>query len=435
VDAYAGPLLPDFHLGRLSRSALASLGREYMLFGQLNDRAGLPQVGRHFGPQVMQEVAIDEWMGASPIYTPRMRRSLRFQGDDVATILKGLQLDVGFTHQYFDVGYDVESERRGTFWLESCGALLDVEPLGEKQVISMCHHMEDPTFDATAVATNPRARIRPIHRPPRRPADRAPHCHWVVEIDPEAEPVQEIELTQRLRRSRLAAIDLARPADAEPGGWPDYAGSFDPRFQLEDLSHGALVVACQEFTVQDHLLVRAFLTTLADRVGDKTAREIAQAQWIGSAYVASQRLVRALGIPGTGAEAILKVLQLHPAFPPAYASLGFERLDRDRGRLWIDDCDALNEGDACSGFALLDEKPSPALDAMVQAVNPQARCLPVKPPGRARLAWEVVVEPGSEPAAAPRASSSPAGVRSGPDVAAGPFEAPAPKSAFARPPA
>ena len=44
VYDYTGAMEPGFHLGRLSRSALASLGREYMIFGQLNDRAGLPQV-------------------------------------------------------------------------------------------------------------------------------------------------------------------------------------------------------------------------------------------------------------------------------------------------------------------------------------------------------------------------------------------------------
>ena len=33
----------------------------------------------------------------------------------------------------------------------------------------MCHDIEDPTFDATAVATNRKAQIRPIHRPPRYP--------------------------------------------------------------------------------------------------------------------------------------------------------------------------------------------------------------------------------------------------------------------------
>jgi hypothetical protein len=31
---------------------------------------------------------------------------------------------------------------------------MDVEPMGEDYVRLMCHDIEDPTFDATAVATN-----------------------------------------------------------------------------------------------------------------------------------------------------------------------------------------------------------------------------------------------------------------------------------------
>ena len=76
----------------------------------------------------------------------------------------------------------------------------------------MCHHIEDPTFDATAVVTNPRAQVRPIHRPPRVPADRVPHCHWRVRVEPDAAPVEEIALTGRVRASRLAQLATALPA-------------------------------------------------------------------------------------------------------------------------------------------------------------------------------------------------------------------------------
>ena len=51
---------------------------------------------------------------------------------------------------------------------------MDVEPMGDEYVTAMCHDIEDPTFDATALATNPHAQVRPVHRPPRRPADRTP---------------------------------------------------------------------------------------------------------------------------------------------------------------------------------------------------------------------------------------------------------------------
>jgi hypothetical protein len=396
LDDYRGALEPEFHLGRLSRGALAVLGREYMMFGQLNDRAGLPQVGMRLGAAAMEAVAIDEWMGASPIYTRRMRALLGFDGDDVATIMKGLQLDVGFTHQYFDIGWEVESASRGTFWLRRCGALLDVEPYGERQVESMCHAIEDPTFDATAVATNPRARIRPLHRPPRRPADRTPHCHWQIEIDPDATPVQEVPLTGRVRSSRLAVLPVVRPDDGEAGGWSDYARPFEPEFQLEDLSHGALVAVCREFVVQDHLLVRSAMTTVTDRVGDEKARAIAEAQW-----TAGQRIAAAMGIAGDDAAAILKLLQLHPAFVDGYAPVRVEAVDAGRGRFWIEDGDAFREEAPQSWFALLSAAPQRALDAMVQAVNPRARCLPAAAPAGARLAWDVVIDPTAAPAPEP----------------------------------
>src|SRR5262245_14091095 len=128
-----------------------------MLFGHLLNRGALPHVHMQLGAAAREAVAIEEWMGASPIYTRRMRRCLGFEGDDVGTIFKGFQLDVGFPHQYMDVCYRLEDERRGTFWLRSCGALLEVEQYGEAAVRSMCHAIEDPTFDASAVATNPPA--------------------------------------------------------------------------------------------------------------------------------------------------------------------------------------------------------------------------------------------------------------------------------------
>ncbi len=104
-----------------------------------------------------------------------MQRALAFEGDDVVTIFKGLQLDIGAPPQFMDFRYTVHDPWHGEFQLDHCGALMDVEPMGPSYVTAMCHDIEDPTFDATAVATNPKAQVRPIHRPPRtsrRPASR-----------------------------------------------------------------------------------------------------------------------------------------------------------------------------------------------------------------------------------------------------------------------
>ena len=79
----------------LTRDRLATLVRELLLCGHLIDRATMPHVLARWDRQTMATIAIDEWMGASPIYTRRMQRLLGFVGDDVATIFKGMQLDIG----------------------------------------------------------------------------------------------------------------------------------------------------------------------------------------------------------------------------------------------------------------------------------------------------------------------------------------------------
>lgn len=398
----AGRFDPGFALADLTHAQLALLGREYMLHGQLQDRAALPEVMGHLGRDAWVDVAIVEWMSASPIYSKRMQRVLDFTGDDVRTLFKNLQLDIGFSHQYMDVRYQLHDERSGEFWLATCGALQDVEPFGEEMVFDMCHHIEDPTFDATAAATNPLIRIRPVHRPPREPADREPHCRWRVFFDdtPGAAPFEMHPNVELMRKSRLAAVDIADPGDVgQPDGMPDYAGDFDPDFTLEDLSQRALVLTLQEFAAQSHLLSRSFLLTVGQRLGDDVMREIADIQWTGIAGLTADRLRTAAGVDGDDATAIATIFQLHPCFQPrTYVDLRVDVVDERHAVLAFGDSPALDEDDPYSWFAQLGSAPHPALDAIARAVNPRARCHPMSPPGDARLAWDVVIDPNAEPA-------------------------------------
>ena len=405
-DDYSGPFDPEFTIADLSRAGLAVLGREYMLHGQLQDRGAMAPVLGRIGIDQRIGLAIDEWMSASPIYSKRMQGALDFAGDDVRTLFKNLQLDIGFSHQYMDVRYELHDERTGEFWLPTCGALLDVEPFGEDMVRGMCHDIEDPTFDATAAATNPLLRIRPVHRPPRAPADQQPHCRWRVFFDdaPNAEPYPEHANVEYMRRSHLADIDIVDPgADGEPGGMPDYSGDFDPEFVLEDLSHRALVLANQEFAVQCHLLCRSFLLAVAQRLGDDedATREIATIQWIGAAGLTAERLRAAMGIDGDDAAAVAKLFQLHPAFQPrTYVDLRVEVLDDERAVISFGESPAFAEGDPYSWLAQLDQAAHPALDAIAQAGNRRARCHPVTT-GGSHLSWEMVIDPAVEPAPEP----------------------------------
>ena len=137
-----------------------------------------------------------------------------------------MQLDVGAPPEFMDFRYTVHDDLHGEFHLDHCGALMDVEPMGDDYVQAMCHDIEDPTFDATATATNPRAQVRPIHRPPRVPADRAPHCAWTVDIVPEADPLPFPPQAEALGRS--AAALLAAAPKPTPRSRPTTAGTTTP---------------------------------------------------------------------------------------------------------------------------------------------------------------------------------------------------------------
>jgi hypothetical protein len=386
-------------LEALSRAELARLGREFMLYGHLYDRALMPQVGMRLGGgKEIEPLSIREWQGASPNYTRRMKRLMRIEGDGVTAIVKALQLDVGFPHEYMDVRFEILDERRAEFRLDHCGALMDVEPRGEGAVVMMCHRIEDPTFDATAVATNPRARMRPLHRPPRAPADRHPHCHWAITIEAGAEPLVEDPLTLEVGRLPLANVANERPADREPGGWPDYAGPFDPQLRLERLSDGALRTVLREFSLQVHLLSASADLHLSSRHERGAVREVLANQWAGANWVAAQRIAAELGLGG-GVEGVVQGIALHPALPPGLA-VEIEPAGGRKARLALSGPPALLDPGAPGWLGLLAAGEARPLEAIAQALEPRARLRAEAP-----HVFAIEVDPEAEPAPQPRSAA------------------------------
>jgi len=308
----------------LPREKLAILVPELLLIGQLIDRSGMGWCIKPFGHPEMLQIAIEEWMGCSPIYTRRMQKALKYEGDDVITIFKGLQLDIGAPPQFMDFRYTVHDRWHGEFHLDHCGALLDVEPMGDDYVRGTCHDIEDPTFDATAVATNRRAQIRPIHRPPRVPADRHPHCAWTVTIDESYPEVADHPALDVIHRTRAARTELD-PIDPADEGQADYSGPLVSDLDFAAFSHSALVRIADEVCLQMHLLNLAFVLAVGKRAGSNTdlATKICVKQLIGIAGIAAERIHRALGLGG-GIEGAVRTLELHPLFnPPAYVAAEF----------------------------------------------------------------------------------------------------------------
>ena len=377
----------------LSREELAAVVPELLLIGHLIDRAGMAWCISAFGREQMLQIAIEEWAGSSPLYTRRMQAALGFAPEvpgtgDVVTIFKGLQLDIGAPPQFMDFRFTVHDPWHGEFHLDHCGALMDVEPMGDEYVTGMCHDIEDPTFDATAIATNPHAQVRPIHRPPRRPADRTPHCAWTVIIDdahPEPEPVPALAINAR---SRAATLELG-PIDSDDNGASDYSGALVSDLDFSVFSASALTRMADEVCLQMALLDNGFALAVRARAKDDDEfLGVRRQQLIGFAGIAAHRLVRTLGLPRNEAGA-LRLLELHPVLNPG----AYVDAQSDGDSILVRSSPAHEDG---AWVSLCDPSWTDALQAIVRAVDPHLD-VAVSPEGSD--AWRLRVVRGDRPAA------------------------------------
>lgn len=347
----------------LDQPVLAALIPELLLCGHLIDRSGMAHAIGAFGREGMGEIAIEEWMGASPVYTLRMRDALGITGHGVADMVKTLQHDVGAPPQFLDFRYTVTDENHGSFVLDYCGALMDVEPMGESYVHTMCHAIEDPTFDATAIATNPYARIRPVHRPPRVPTDRQPHCSWTITIDETRDPLPVPVEAREIGETEAARHVLVTDDAAGTDGWTAYDGPVVADVDWSGFSRSLLLRLADEICLQWHLLSLGFARAVRRRTDEAAADALVRKQLTGIAGLTSWRLRRHLGLP-EGLDSVAAVLALHPVLNPApYVGV---RVDGD---LVTFDRSSPGQRDA-EWVRLLTTAPYEALDALVLGIGP-----------------------------------------------------------------
>lgn len=349
----------------LSRDELAVLVPELLLIGHMIDRSGMAWCISEFGREEMVQIAIEEWAGSSPVYTRRMQRALGYTGNDVFTIFKGLQFDIGSPPQFMDFRFTVHDRWNGEFELASCGALLDVEPMGDEYVFGMCHTIEDPTFDATAVATNAHAQCRPVHRPPRAPSDRQPHCHWTVIIDDSYPPAQPIPALAVVSETNAATWELDE-IDVADEGLADYTGPLLSDVDFTAFSHSALVRMADEICLQMHLLYLSFALAVRARASsDELAASVGRRQLTGLAGLGAMRIKNALRLSEDIAGA-LRTFELHPLLNP----IGYVNADIGENAIVVRHSPAHDDG---AWITLCSPEDLNPLQAIATAVNPHLR--------------------------------------------------------------
>ena len=303
----------------LSREQLAILVPELLLIGQLIDRSGMAWCISAFRPRG-DAADRDRGVDGAParIYTRRMQKALKYEGVDVVTIFKGLQLDIGAPPQFMDFRYAVHDRWHGEFHLDHCGALMDVEPMGEDYVRGMCHDIEDPTFDATA------RRHQPQGPDPADPPAAARSGRPAPALRVDGDHRRVLPRGRRPSRRWTSCAEPARatteldPIDPDDEGTADYSGALLSDLDFGAFSHSALVRIADEVCLQMHLLNLSFVARGGQARGHDAAlaRTICTKQLIGIAGLAAERIHRRWSCPAA-IEGALRMLELHPLFNPA----------------------------------------------------------------------------------------------------------------------
>ncbi|MCX2981327.1 hypothetical protein EYC98_10670 [Halieaceae bacterium IMCC14734] len=406
---YTGDFNPDLTLQDLDHDLLAQYGRDIMLANHIHDRSALLPVALKFGIEAQTQIACDEWMSTSPIYNYRNRQFLNIEGDDVSVALKGFQLDIGAPHNYLNFHYELVSPGEGYFWTSTCGPFNHVYKMSggdEAMQTQICHHMEDPTFDATVIAVNPQMRCKALYRPPVKTLPEKGPCKWQVVIQDDIALAEDCPFLTHTSNTLAARFEFD-VLSSEGEGMDDYSGDFQRDFCLERLTHGTLTNLCKEFMLDVFLLNYGCHNAVAERHGEEHIIELAQEQYHHLAPITVHRLRQAFSITGTGMDAILKVLQLNPFTPHDYFDLGYAKTSDTRGLIWLNDCAGYREPVKRGIASLMTMDPEqPGFHRMAQEVNPQAAVSRIEPAelsavtdvDNVRLAWEIIIDPAVEPA-------------------------------------
>ena len=120
--------------------------REWLLHGHLQDRVGIPLLyERASNARRRSRSRSTSGWRRRPIYSVRTQELLGFRElDRREVILKNIQLDIGAPPQFMDFRMRVDDDEHGEFWLDHCGALMDVEPMGDEWVRGHVPHHRGP---------------------------------------------------------------------------------------------------------------------------------------------------------------------------------------------------------------------------------------------------------------------------------------------------
>jgi hypothetical protein len=177
---YGGEFRPDLRLSDFSPAALARLSNMYQKLYVALDGFWYLTVKERLGNEEALACDIQAWEHVCRYEMSKIKSGMKIQGDDVAALMKALQLCPWF--QLMECRMELKDRGHGLFTVSYCPTLAALEKEGEGRENEICTLVEPKILKTYAACFNPAIEVRCLKAPPRAARDDI-CCRWEFRLE------------------------------------------------------------------------------------------------------------------------------------------------------------------------------------------------------------------------------------------------------------
>jgi len=183
MQDYSGPLRPDLKMEDFSKEALVRL---WQAAGKLYvglDGLWYSLIRERYGEDTARELDRELWRREAPLEVRRNREAMNIWGDDVESVLKFLQVDIGGGAIFPEFTCEMKDKNTGILTIKRCLGLEYYERHGETELQKhACEVLDLEGFEQAAQLFNPNIKVRALKLPPRKSKDEIA-CQWEFKLE------------------------------------------------------------------------------------------------------------------------------------------------------------------------------------------------------------------------------------------------------------
>ncbi len=177
---YSGKFDPEFSNDKFTRETLLKLLKAYNEYILRIDGYWYLTVMDKWGNDEAFDCDVKVWERAQLYEVKLISQILNVQGDDVATLMKYMQVSPWMWIYKYDI--DLKSPNHGVMTIHHCPTLLSLEKEGTGREKLICQEMEPKVMGIMAHYFNPDIKVTGLKLPPRTDYDDC-CCQWEFKLD------------------------------------------------------------------------------------------------------------------------------------------------------------------------------------------------------------------------------------------------------------